>query len=177
MVSIAGLPPGIVESPSGWDLAEVARSNYPRHIDGLSSAFAGLGCCAYPEPPSEAVVLPITPSSWDRPAAILVAGVSSRLRLNQAYRSFYHSLASTLTALFAGAGASEAEKNSAEALSRSTVPKQSWFPTSVMNCALRSHSFWDPSRRSWPSVTTFCPRPGGIAWERRTAIVCACSGW
>ena len=70
----------------------------------------------YPELPNSALALPIIPPGADSPIAIFIAGVSSRLTMNEAYRSFYDLLASSVTTAVANARAYDDERRRAKAL-------------------------------------------------------------
>ena len=77
--------------------------------------------------PDAALVLPITLPGADRPAAILVAGISPCLPMNEAYRSFYDLLASALTAALVNASAYEDERRRASALAAIDRAKTAFF--------------------------------------------------
>src|SRR6266403_2865510 len=80
-----------------WPLTEVARANQRTRIDDLEMRLGRFSCGPYPETPKSALALPITPAGCERPLAILVAGVSSRLPLDEAYGAFHDLLAGTIT--------------------------------------------------------------------------------
>jgi signal transduction histidine kinase len=117
------------ETPGGWSwpLGEVARSNQSQQVDNLGGRFGSLAHGPYPEPPPTALVLPITLPGYDLPMAILVAGVSSRLPLNDAYIAFYDLLAATVTAAVANASAYEEASKRAEALAELDRAKTTFF--------------------------------------------------
>jgi signal transduction histidine kinase len=118
---------GLEDQRSGWPLAEVARSNEPQQVDDLEARFGSFSCGPYPETTKTAMVLPITPPGHDRPIAILVAGVSSRLPLNEDYRAFYDLLAAAVTSRVANARAYEEERKRAEALAEIDRAKTAFF--------------------------------------------------
>jgi signal transduction histidine kinase len=137
LIASAGLPHGSVASPpiveldmppkSAWPLADVARSGQTRHVDDLKTRFGHLLCGEYPESPKEALALPITAPGCERPIGILVAGVSSRLVLNETYRAFYDLLAAGVTMEVANARAYEEERKRAEALAEIDRAKTAFF--------------------------------------------------
>ncbi len=88
-------------------------------------AQAPYGPC--PETPDGALALPITPPGADRPAAVLIAGVSPRLPMNEAYRGFYDLLASSVTTAVANAHAYEEERRRAEVLAELDRAKTAFF--------------------------------------------------
>ena len=132
-----GLPPGTIASPDlvdlelpggpSWPLSEIARSGETVCVDDLPRRFGPLSCGPYPESPKLALALPITPPGSEQPAAILVAGVSSRLTLTEVYRGFYDLVAATVTAAVANALAYEEERRRAEALAEIDRAKTAFF--------------------------------------------------
>ncbi len=110
-----------------WPLAEVVRSHQARQIDDLNSRLGPLSCGPYPEPPKTALALPIAPPGHERPLGIIVAGVSSRLPLNDTYRAFYDLLAAGVTTAVAIGRAYEDERKRAEALAEIDRAKTAFF--------------------------------------------------
>ncbi len=90
-----------------WPLAEVESAGQPIRVDDPEGGW--VSCGPYPEGPKTALALPITPPGCQRPMAILIAGVSSRLPLNEAYRAFYDLVVTAVTSTLANARASEAQ--------------------------------------------------------------------
>jgi signal transduction histidine kinase len=118
-----------LQSPnvSAWPLAEIARTNQPCQTDDLAARFGPCSCGPYPEPPKTALALPITLPGSERPTAILIAGVSSRLPLDEAYRGFYDLVAKAVTSALANARAYEEERQRAEALAEIDRAKTAFF--------------------------------------------------
>ena len=75
----------------------------------------------------EALALPITPAGCERSVGVLLAGVSSRLPLNEAYRAFYDLLAASVTSAVANARAYQEERKRAEALAEIDRAKTAFF--------------------------------------------------
>jgi len=137
LIAVTGLPKGSAASParvefgtadqSAWPLADVAISGRTQHVSQLEKSFGHLSCGEYPESPKEALVLPITPPGCKRPVGVLVAGVSSRLALTDAYRAFYDLLAAAVTSEVANARAYQDERMRAEALQELDRAKTQFF--------------------------------------------------
>lgn len=115
------------QQQAAWPMAEVALSNRSQIVDNLESRFGAFSCGPYPETPKAAMVLPITPPGCERPLVILIAGISSRLPLNEAYRAFYDLLAASATSAVANARALEEERKRAEALAEIDRAKTAFF--------------------------------------------------
>ncbi|MFY0579639.1 hypothetical protein ACN28S_40155 [Cystobacter fuscus] len=108
LVGSTGLPPGTAASPTllfspldtarGWPLEEVMRARRPVQVGHLEERFGPLRCGPYPESPREAVAIPISLPGEEEPTALLLAGVSARLELDEPYREFHRLLASAVTA-------------------------------------------------------------------------------
>jgi signal transduction histidine kinase len=91
-----------------WPLAEAARDREAVQVDGLEERFGPLACGSYPESPRTAFVLPISISGLRHPFGLLVAGVSSRRMLDEAYRTFFLMLRDTIVSALANAQAQQA---------------------------------------------------------------------
>jgi len=87
-----------MEAPSAWPLARVLRTNSALQVDDLERKFGALPGGPWNDSPQHALVLPITPSGQLAPVAILVAGVSPRRPLDDAYREFLGSVAGHIAA-------------------------------------------------------------------------------
>jgi signal transduction histidine kinase len=113
--------------PSSWPLSGVVRSKLTEQIDDLESRFGAFQCGPYHESPKTALALPILPPGCERPLAIMVAGVSSRLPFNESYRAFYDLLAAAVTSAVANTRAYEEERKRAEALAEIDRAKTAFF--------------------------------------------------
>jgi PAS domain S-box-containing protein len=81
----------------------------------------------WPQPPNTAIVLAIPSAVPDQPAGILIAGVSPRLALDEAYRGFIEVVASQVGIAIANARAYEEERRRAESLAELDRAKTLFF--------------------------------------------------
>ena len=126
VASLSTVDLGLKEQPP-WPIEEVIRSGSAVQVDDVRQRIGPASFGPYPEPPNEALALPIILPGANRPAAIFIAGVSARLTLNEAYRSFYDLLASAVTTAVAHARAYDDERRRAKALAELDRAKIAFF--------------------------------------------------
>jgi signal transduction histidine kinase len=101
--------PEVVElTGSASPVADVVRTGAPRHV-------------------ADALYLPLSPPGAERPAGVLVAGISPRLPLDETYRGFFDLVAQGVTSSLANALAYEQERGRAEALAEIDRAKTTFF--------------------------------------------------
>lgn len=135
LIANSGIEPGTCASPTMvdlqasmmWPMLEVLNSGRNKQVDHIEGIFGQLHCGPYPESPNTAIIIPITAPGSACPFGILVAGVSPRLALNDAYLDFYDLLKSNINAAVAHAHAYEQERNRAEALAEIDKAKTVFF--------------------------------------------------
>jgi PAS domain S-box-containing protein len=137
LAGTTGLEPGTAASAlsvdlcaledAGWPLARALATRRIERVDDLDRRFGGLRCGPYPEAPPAAFVCPIQPPGLERPIGLLVAGVSARLALDDAYRDHYEMLASAVTTAVSGARAYQEERKRADALAEIDRVKTAFF--------------------------------------------------
>ncbi len=138
LVECTGIKKGTMASPEvvnleasqpAWSLAfaEVVKSGQTKQIDDLESWLAPLSIGPYAESPQTALVMPINLPGVDCPFGLLVAGVSSRRRLDRGYHTFYMMLEESVTKAIANARAYEEERKRAEALAEVDRAKTAFF--------------------------------------------------
>jgi signal transduction histidine kinase/DNA-binding response OmpR family regulator len=137
LVGATGLPAQSAASPlvvelqgpgeSSWPLAGVALSGSALQVDDVQQRFGAICCTAYPETVQAALLLPVTPPGTDGPVAVIVAGISPRLLLDERYRGFYELLVVAVTSALANARAHEEEMKRAEALAALDRAKTDFF--------------------------------------------------
>jgi PAS domain S-box-containing protein len=110
-----------------WLLAEAKRTLQAQVIDDLDARFSSVPTGPWPDPPTTAVVQPITSSKPQEPAGFLVAGVSSRLRLDDAYFDFLGLVTSQIATAIANARAYEEERRRARSLAELDRAKTTFY--------------------------------------------------
>ncbi len=110
-----------------WPIDEVLRSGATVQVGDVRERLDHAPCGPYDESPTTALALPIIPPGAKRPTAVLVAGVSSRLPLNDSYRSFYDLVASAVTTAVANGHAYDEERRRAESLAELDRAKTAFF--------------------------------------------------
>jgi signal transduction histidine kinase len=113
----ASAPSALAADGSGWPLAEAA----------WSAARIGVACSATLADGAEAMALPVRGDAGDQVTGVLVAGVSPRLRLDDAYRGFFELAAGHIGGRLAAARAYAAERRRAEALAELDRAKTAFF--------------------------------------------------
>lgn len=115
-----------LDEESVWPFAEVIRSHKIRRID-LGAAFGTLPKGAWPQPPQQAVAVPIAPSGQTGRAGVLIAGLNPYRLYDDGYRGFFDLVAAQLAASIANAQAYEEERRRAEALAELDRAKTTFF--------------------------------------------------
>lgn len=116
-----------LDQSDDWMIAEVARSNEVRVIDHLVDRFGAISGKLWEEPIQKAIVVPIAATGQTKPAAVLVAGVSPRLELNENYHDFFAQVAGQISTAIANARAYEEERKRAEQLAELDRAKTVFF--------------------------------------------------
>src|SRR5579884_1427103 len=110
-----------------WPLSAAARTAQMQVVDDISPKFTTLPRGPWADPPTRAVVIPIPSPSSQHFSGFLVAGISSRLRLDDAYQGFLNLATSQIASTIANAQAYQAERERAEALAEIDRAKTVFF--------------------------------------------------
>jgi signal transduction histidine kinase/DNA-binding response OmpR family regulator len=108
--------------PAIWHVAEVAQTATSRVVEVPADLVVEQGAR-----PTRALVLPVRTPGAERPSGVLVAGLSGRLRLHDAYESFLQLVAGQVGTAIASAHALEQAKARAEALGEIDRAKTAFF--------------------------------------------------
>jgi signal transduction histidine kinase len=135
LVAQTGIEPGSSVSPIAlelahskpWPVGEVASTGVGLLVDDAASLLVGMKVGPYAEVSRSAVVLPIMLPGSEKPVAVMIAGVSSRLMMNDRYRGFLDLVAATVSTALANARASEEERRKVEALAEIDRAKTAFF--------------------------------------------------
>ena len=138
LVSAAGLSPdddhireialgGEATRRDGWALDTVMKERSTALVTDVGARFGSLVNKPWPEPVENAVILPIARAGQERPYGMLVAGVSPRRILDDAYRGFFALVASHVATAVGNARAYEEERERATALAELDRAKTAFF--------------------------------------------------
>jgi PAS domain S-box-containing protein len=112
---------------SAWPLRDVLGSGRAEVVTELGKRFGSLPGGVWPEPPEQAVVLPMARPGQARLAGFVVAGISPRLVFDDGYKGFMDLLAGQVATAVTNARAYEEERQRAEALAELDRAKTAFF--------------------------------------------------
>jgi signal transduction histidine kinase/DNA-binding response OmpR family regulator len=138
LAGAAGTEPGRGASPQvvsldpadtnqSWPFAAAFRGQGMVEVTDLALRFEAVAAGPWAEPLHTAVVLPLRSNKGNEPIGFLVGGVSSRLKFDQQYKSFYELAANQIATAIANARAYEEERKRAEALAEIDRVKTAFF--------------------------------------------------
>jgi signal transduction histidine kinase len=133
----AGLDPGTSASPLtveltdahpvGWPLARVVGHGHAETVADLADRFNCLPREPWDEPAHQAMLLPIARPGAERPAGVLVLGISPRRALDDDYRGFFDLVAGHVATAVSNARAHEEARERAEKLAELDRVKTAFF--------------------------------------------------
>ena len=110
-----------------WPLREVSETGTLKVIYDLEERFGPLPGGPWPESSQTAVVLPIGASSYTKPSAFLIAGLSPRRIVDAEYLSFFELTVGHIGTAISNARALQEERKRAEALAEIDRAKTTFF--------------------------------------------------
>ncbi len=125
--AMTGLAPAGEADGDPWSLREVAATGTPLLLEGLDARMPGLPGGPWPEPVTQARVMPVTAGTGGRTSGIAVIGISPRLRFDERYQVFCEQVASNLSAAVTNALAYQEERARAERLAEIDRAKTDFF--------------------------------------------------
>jgi signal transduction histidine kinase/DNA-binding response OmpR family regulator/anti-sigma regulatory factor (Ser/Thr protein kinase) len=112
---------------SDWPVGQVLRSGRPVTLDRVAERFGRLPSHGWPDPPTEAMVLPLQGDAGGAPVGVMVLAASAGRALDTAYRDFLGLVARQTAALVNGAIAYHAQLRRAEELAELDRAKTTFF--------------------------------------------------
>jgi PAS domain S-box-containing protein len=110
-----------------WPLAEAGNSEALQVVERPAERLSVPPPGPWPEPPGAAVVLPLPSGKPRQPAGFLVAGVGTRLVLDEFHRGLFELIAAQIATAIVNARAYESERRRAEALAELDRAKTAFF--------------------------------------------------
>jgi signal transduction histidine kinase/FixJ family two-component response regulator len=114
-------------SSTAWPWAETKRTMQPQVVANIVARFPSIPPGPWTDPPNTALILPIGSGKEHEPAGFFIAGLSSHLRLDDAYRDFLSLVSTQIGTAIANARAYEEEKRRAESLAELDRAKTTFF--------------------------------------------------
>jgi PAS domain S-box-containing protein len=121
------LPASLSLADSAWRLPELLRTEIVQEMPDLPSLGIHIPAGPWPDPVNRALLLPLQDAGRKGLAGFLIAGISPRRPLDDAYRSFMMLIAGQTATSIADAQALEAQRQRAEALAEIDRAKTAFF--------------------------------------------------
>jgi signal transduction histidine kinase len=123
------ISPHIVRAgePGGWPVGPSAELPRPQRVEDLAAQFREVPAGPWPEPPHQAMVLPLVAQGHEGAVGYLIVGLSSRRPFDDDYKGFCSLVANQIATSVARARALEAERRRLEALAEIDRAKTAFF--------------------------------------------------
>jgi signal transduction histidine kinase/DNA-binding response OmpR family regulator len=121
-------PPSIkLGGDTEWPFGEVLETHELVMVTDLATRFPDLPTGAWDRPPHQAVIVPITPSGQNAPAAVLILGLNPFRLYSDDFSRFIELVSAQVTASLGNAQAYEDERRRAESLAELDRAKTAFF--------------------------------------------------
>jgi len=110
-----------------WEFSKVIETEKIQFVTDLKKKFDRIPRGAWSDPPFSAALVPVPSNISNKLAALMIIGISSRLKFDEKYRDFLTLLSTQVATTIANARAYEEERRRAEALAEIDRAKTTFF--------------------------------------------------